>query len=61
MNLRERLVKEGIESALKRKPSKPPPRQTIIDGGLLTINRGRSFLSSETELITQCHWEWNES
>jgi transposase len=31
-NLRERLVKEGIESALNRKPSKTPPRQTIIDG-----------------------------
>ena len=28
----ERLVKEGIESALNRKPSKTPPRQTIIDG-----------------------------
>jgi hypothetical protein len=26
------LVKEGIESALNRKPSKTPPRQTIIDG-----------------------------
>jgi transposase len=31
-NLRERLVKEGIESALNRKPSKTPPRQRIIDG-----------------------------
>ena len=31
-NLRERLVKEGIEPALNRKPSKTPPRQTIIDG-----------------------------
>ncbi len=31
-NLRERLVKEGIESALNRKPSKMPPRQPIIDG-----------------------------
>lgn len=31
-NLRERLVKEGIESALNRKPNKTPPRQPIIDG-----------------------------
>ena len=31
-NLRERLVKEGIESALNRKPSKTPPRQPIIHG-----------------------------
>jgi hypothetical protein len=38
-NLRERLVKEGIESALNRKPSKTPPRQTIIDGGGSKTNR----------------------
>jgi len=31
-NLRERLVKEGIDSALNRKPSKMPPRQPIIHG-----------------------------
>jgi hypothetical protein len=38
-NLRERLVKEGIESALNRKPSKTPPRQMIIDGGGSKTNR----------------------
>jgi len=27
-----RLVKEGIDSALNRKPSKMPPRQPVIDG-----------------------------
>ncbi|UXE59179.1 MAG: IS630 family transposase [Woronichinia naegeliana WA131] len=31
-NLRERLVNEGVESALSRKPRKTPPRQPIIDG-----------------------------
>ena len=31
-NLRERLVNEGLESALNRKPSKMPPRQRVIDG-----------------------------
>ncbi|UXE61390.1 MAG: helix-turn-helix domain-containing protein [Woronichinia naegeliana WA131] len=30
-NLRERLVNEGVESALSRKPRKTPPRQPIID------------------------------
>jgi transposase len=31
-NLRERLVNEGLESALNRKPSKMPPRQRVVDG-----------------------------
>jgi transposase len=31
-NLRERLVNEGMESALNRKSRKTPPRQPIIDG-----------------------------
>jgi transposase len=31
-NLRERLVKEGLESALNRKPSQTPPRQRVFDG-----------------------------
>jgi transposase len=31
-NLRERLVEQGLESALERKPSKTPPRQRVCDG-----------------------------
>jgi transposase len=31
-NLRERLVKEGLESALNRKAPKIPPRQRVMDG-----------------------------
>ena len=31
-NLRERLVSEGLESALTRKTRKMPPRQRVIDG-----------------------------
>ncbi len=31
-NLRERLVEQGVESALERKPSKTPPRQRVCDG-----------------------------
>jgi transposase len=31
-NLRKRLVNEGMESALNRKPRKTPPRQSIVDG-----------------------------
>jgi transposase len=31
-NLRERLVNEGLESALNRKPRKTPPRQVFFDG-----------------------------
>jgi transposase len=31
-NLRERLVNEGLESALNRKASKTPPRQRVFDG-----------------------------
>ena len=31
-NLRERLVTEGLELALNRKPSKTPPRQQVMDG-----------------------------
>jgi transposase len=31
-NLRERLVSEGLESALTRKTRKLPPRQCVIDG-----------------------------
>lgn len=31
-NLRERLVKEGLEVALERQPRKTPPRQRVCDG-----------------------------
>lgn len=31
-NLRERLVSEGLESALARKPSQRAPRQRVLDG-----------------------------
>lgn len=31
-NLRERLVEQGLESALERKPIKTPPRQRVCDG-----------------------------
>ncbi|PZV11536.1 MAG: hypothetical protein DCF22_14330 [Leptolyngbya sp.] len=31
-NLRQRLVEQGLEAALGRKPSKTPPRPRICDG-----------------------------
>lgn len=31
-NLRQRLVEQGLESAVERKPSKTPPRQRVCDG-----------------------------
>lgn len=31
-NLRQRLVEQGIESAVERKPNKTPPRQRVCDG-----------------------------
>lgn len=31
-NLRQRLVEQGLEAALERKPRKTPPRQQVCDG-----------------------------
>ena len=31
-NLRQRLVEQGLEAALERKPSQSPPRQQVCDG-----------------------------
>lgn len=31
-NLRQRLVEQGLEGALERKPSQNPPRQRVCDG-----------------------------
>jgi transposase len=31
-NLRQRLVEQGLESAVERKPRKTPPRQRVCDG-----------------------------
>ncbi len=31
-NLRQRLVEQGLEAALERKPRKSPPRQPVCDG-----------------------------
>lgn len=31
-NIRQRLVEQGLEMALKRKPSPKPPRQRVCDG-----------------------------
>lgn len=31
-NLRQRLVEQGLEAALERKPTETPPRQRVCDG-----------------------------
>jgi transposase len=31
-NLRQRLIEQGLDAALERKPSKTPPRQPVCDG-----------------------------
>jgi transposase len=31
-NLRQRLVEQGLEAALERKPNQSPPRQRVCDG-----------------------------
>lgn len=31
-NLRQRLVEQGLEAALERKPTQTPPRQRVCDG-----------------------------
>jgi signal transduction histidine kinase len=52
-NLRERLVKVGLEVALERQPRKTPPRQRVCDGVSQKIDSGGQPDSEERRGVSR--------